>query len=135
VRLWWGTGVPTWNVLGGVFIHTFTFAALLSIGALASMSGQGGVALPVMAPIAAFTLSQFLMNREQLLYDYITSELGRRCLDWVYYILPKCTEIQNAAAAFVRSSTIPSSWPLWTTGLFTMAALITTMWVLERKSF
>ena len=36
-------------------------------------------------------------NRELILYDYVTSEFGRRILDWVYYILPKNVELQNAA--------------------------------------
>jgi len=135
LRLWWVTGISTVSVVGGAAIHTFGFAAVISVAALTSLAGQGGVALPVMAPVAAFILSQVLVNREQTLYDYVTSEFMRRVLDWIYYVLPKCAELQNAAATFVNSSTLPSSWPIWTTGVFAAATLTLSMWLLERKSF
>ena len=67
--------------------------------------------------------------------QYVTSELERRALDWVYYIFPKCWELTSAAAAFIQSSAISTSWPLWTTGLFTLATLTLTLCLLERKSF
>lgn len=133
--LWWKTGVPVTGIFGAALINTFVFASLLSSAALASMASEGGVSLAIAAPISAWIISQLLLNREAMLYDYITSELGRRALDWMYYILPKCAELQTAAATFVRASTLPTSWPLWTTGLFTVAMLLATVRVLERKSF
>lgn len=135
LRLWWFTGVSTFSVVGGALIHAFSFGALLAVAALTSLLGQGGVALPVMTPIAGFLLSQFLVNREQVLWDYVTSEFMRRVLDWVYYVVPKSAELQTAAATFVNSSALPSSWPVWTTGVFAGAALTLAMWLLERKSF
>ena len=80
-------------------------------------------------------LSQLLMNRQGLYTDYIKSEFAQRALDWLYYVLPKCWELNFAAAAFIQSSAISTSWPLWTTGLFTLATLTLTLWLLERKSF
>ncbi len=135
LRTWWQTGISPLSIFGGVAIGSFIFASLLSTSALASMAGTGGVALPMMAPIAGFVLSQFLLDRQREVFPYITSEFWRGVIDWLYYIFPKCTELQNAASAFVQSSTLPTSWPVWTTGLFTLATMVTTLWILERKSF
>ena len=135
VKLWWVTGIAPTGLLGGAAIWAFSFASLLSVGALASMAGTGGVALPIMAPIAGFVLSQFLVDREREIYPYITTQLGRDAVDWLYYIFPKCAELQRASASYVQAATLPSSWPVWTTGLFTLFVLVTTLWILERKSF
>jgi hypothetical protein len=44
-------------------------------------------------------------------------------------------ELDAAASAFIQPATVPASWPLWTTSLFTLAALTLTFHLLERKSF
>ncbi len=136
VRLWWHTGISPLPVLGGALIVTFSFTSLLAIGAFASMVGnEGGVAFPIIAPFGGFVLSQLLVTRQQTLYEYFTSEFGRRVVDWIYYVIPKCQELQTAANEYVRSAAVPTSWPIWTSGLFTVATLLVTIWTLERKSF
>jgi hypothetical protein len=133
-RLWWITGVPTWQILIAVLIQTFSFAALLSIAALASLP-QKGVALPIMAAAAIWASSPLLAARELNYYDFVTSEAGRRILDWVYYVLPKSSELNGLSSSFIQYSAVRASWPLWTTGLFTLATLVLTLSILQRKSF
>jgi hypothetical protein len=137
LRLWWFTGVSTLNVLGSGLIQMFILAALLSAAALASMvaAGSGGIMLPIAVSVGCFVFSSILFDRRRILYEYVTSDLGREALEWAYNILPKCFELQNAAQAFVRSSTLPTSWPLWTTGLFALVMMSFALWWLERKSF
>jgi hypothetical protein len=134
LRMWWHTGIPTWQIAIGVLIQTLSFASLLAVGGLASMAGES-VAVPLIAPVGMLVLSQLLMNRQGLYTDYIKSQLAQRAFDWLYYILPKCWELNFASATFIQSSAISTSWPLWTTGLFTLATLTLTLWLLERKSF
>lgn len=135
LKLWWGTGIHPFSLLGSAVIATFSFAAMLSVGALASMTGTGGVAIPIGAPMMMFVVSQYLVERQRILWGYITSEFWRGVIDWLYYIFPKIQELQGAGAAYVQSATLPTSWPVWTTGLFTLVTLATTLWILERKSF
>jgi ABC-type transport system involved in multi-copper enzyme maturation permease subunit len=135
LHLWWRTGILQWNIIGGILIHSFTFGSLLAIGALVSMAGEAGVALPILAPVAMFISSQPLLGRDRFLYPLISSDIGRRAVDWLYYLLPKCQELQNAAAEYVRASSLPSSWPVWTTGVFILSSLGLMLWILERKSF
>src|SRR5439155_12096682 len=52
-RLWWVTGIATWQIVIAVLIQTFSFASLLSVAALASLP-QKGVALRIMASAAVW---------------------------------------------------------------------------------
>ena len=56
-------------------------------------------------------------------------------VDWAYRILPKSSELVDICASYVQGGKIVSWWPLWSTGLFTLAVLGLTLWLLERKSF
>jgi len=134
LRFWVHTGIPTWPVLISIMIQTCAFAALLAVGALVSLGGEN-VAVPIIMPVGLVMLSQYLMGRAALYEDYITSEWLRTAIDWLYYIVPKIMELQFAAASFVQTSSLASSWPLWTTGVFTLATMTLTLWLLERKSF
>ena len=135
IRLWWHTGIPTWQVGVGVLIQTVGFASLLAIGALVSLAGEG-VAGPIIAPVGVLVVTQLILSRGLLYAEgYITSRWARTAIDWLYYVLPKCWELNNTAAAFIQSQTIPSSWPLWTTSLFAVATVTLTLWLLERRSF
>jgi ABC-type transport system involved in multi-copper enzyme maturation permease subunit len=134
VRLWWITGVPTWQFVIAALIQTLGFASVLSVAALAALP-QKGVAFPILSAASVFFLSPLLLVRQETYYDYIKSEFLRRVIDWVYYILPKCREIDTAAVGFLQNSAFQTSWPIWTTGLFTLCTLVLTLWLLERKSF
>ena len=133
-RLWWRADVPTWHVAIAALVQTFSIAALLAVGALTSVVAERAVAASIIASIGMLFLSMLLRNRD-LLRDYFTSEFARQILDWLYYVVPKYAELNSLASGFIQSSTIATSWPLWTTGLFTLATLALTMWLLERKSF
>jgi ABC-type transport system involved in multi-copper enzyme maturation permease subunit len=133
-RLWWKTGVPTWQFVVAALIQTLSFASVLSVAALATLP-QKGVALPILSAVGVLSLSPLLLGREETYYEYIKSEFLRRVLDWIYYIMPKCTELDRVAVGFLQNSAVQTSWPLWTTGLFTLSTLVLTLWLLERKSF
>jgi len=133
-RLWWKTGVPTWQFVVAGLIETIGFASVLSVAALAALP-QKGVALPILSAFGVWSLSPLLMNREVIYGEYIKSEFLHQVLDWVYYIMPKCSEIDTIAIGFLQNSAVQTSWPIWTTGLFTLSCLVLTLWLLERKSF
>ena len=133
-HLWWKTGVPTWQFVVAGLIQTLGFASVLSVAALATLP-QKGVALPILSAFGVWTLSPLLVNREVIYGEYIKSEFLHRVLDWAYYIMPKCMEVDAVAVGFLQNSAIQTSWPVWTTSLFTLSTLVLTLWLLERKSF
>jgi hypothetical protein len=135
-RLWWTTGIPTWQVAVALAIQSFSFAAVFSIAALASLP-QKGVALPIVASVGLVVLSAPLAHRKEVYYDLISSKAVREMIEWGYRILPKSSELESICAAFIESAKITSAawWPLWSTGAFAIATLALTLWLLNRKSF
>ena len=134
LRLWWATGVGTWHVGTALLIQTFSFAALLAVAALATLP-QRGAALPLIASAAIWVLSPSLAMRQDTFYRIFSSHLARGAIDWAYRILPKCSELEDMCVAYIERGTITAAWPIWSTGLFTVAVLGTALWALERKSF
>lgn len=134
LRLWWSTGIGTWQLGVALLIQTFSFAALLAASALATLP-QKGVALPLIAASAIWLLTPSLAMRQQTFYRILSSHLARGIIDFAYRILPKCSELEDLCVSFVQQGTIASWWPLWSTAVFTLLVLGLTLWLLERKSF
>ncbi len=133
-RLWWTTRVPTWQIGVALLVETFSFAALLTVASLVSLS-QRGVAVAIIAPVALWILSPLLAERERTFYQLFSSHFVRGIVDWAYRILPKCTELENACVSFIQSGSIGPWWPFWSTGLFASVILGLAFWQLARKSF
>jgi hypothetical protein len=134
LRLWWSTGIGTWQLGVALLIQTFSFAALLAVAALVTLP-QKGVALPVISAAAIWVLTPSLAMRQQTFYRILSSHAARGAIDWAYRILPKCSELEDLCISFVQQGTIRSWWPVWSTGAFTLAVLALALWQLERKSF
>jgi ABC-type transport system involved in multi-copper enzyme maturation permease subunit len=134
-RLWWTTGIATWQVAAALAIQSFSFAALLSMSTLAALP-QKGVALPIVASAGLLLLSGPLFGRQESFYHLFSSHAAHEIFDWAYRILPKVVELQQVSVSLVQSSRLESWWwPFWSTGLFTLAMLSLSVWLLERKSF
>ncbi|HKV06418.1 MAG TPA: hypothetical protein VJO53_15080 [Candidatus Acidoferrales bacterium] len=133
-RLWWETGVATWQMGVAALIQTLSFAALLSVAALATLS-QNGVALPIIASAGIWVLSPALARRQETFYQIFTSHLARALVDWAYRILPKCSELEGSCASLLHGNRITSWWPFWSTAVFTLSVFGLTLWRLSRKSF
>ena len=134
IRLWWTVGVPTWRIAVAGLSETLALVSLLSIAALASLL-QRGAALPMLIAAGGWFVSSALEARKIVFYGMFTSEFSHRVFDWIYRILPKCSELHDLAIAYIRTSTITSWWPVWSTAGFVACTLLLTMWGLERKSF
>jgi len=136
VAVWlsWRTGVATWQMGTALLIQTFSFAALLSVAALATLP-QKGVALPIIASVAIWVLTPSLAMRRETYDRIFSSHLAREIVDWVYRILPKCTELENMCVSLVHGGAIGSWWPIWSTAIFTLVVIGLTLWLVERQSF
>jgi ABC-type transport system involved in multi-copper enzyme maturation permease subunit len=135
VRLWWATGIATWQVAVVLIIQCFSFAALLSVAALVTLP-QKGVSLPIVASVGLWLLSAPLADRRTIYYRLFRSHVAHELVDWVYHILPKNFELERVAVSLIQSGKLESWWwPFWSTALFTLGVLALSMWLLERKSF
>ncbi len=132
--LWWRTGVATWQIGAALLIQTFSFAALLAVAALVTLP-QKGVSLPIIASVAVWVLSPSLAMRQETFYRLFSSHVARGIVDWAYRVLPKCSELEDMCATLIRGGAISSWWPVWSTGVFTLAVIGLTLWLVERQSF
>ena len=133
VWLWMKTGVSFRPLLVAILIETLGFASLLSLAAFASIT-RTGAALPIMIAIFMDLLSPVLANRDKGLFTLISSGFWRGVITWAYRILPKPYDLVTAGTDYIQYGTHGSWYPFWTTGLFLVVVMGTTMWMLERKS-
>jgi len=133
-RLWWQTYVSTWQVIVALLLETLGFVALLAVAALATLP-QKGVALPIMASVAIWFFSSPLAHRYTTYYQFLNSYTARWLVDWIYRIFPKCSELDSLSSSFIQHGHITSWWPIWSTGIFTVAVLGLALGMLDRKSF
>lgn len=133
-RLWWKTGIATWQIGVALLIQTFSFAALLAVAALVTLP-QKGVALPIIAASGIWVLAPVLARRQETFYAIFSSHLAREIVNWAYRILPKCSELEDLCVSFMQGGTVAWWWPVWSTGVFAFAMLALTVWLLQRKSF
>ena len=133
LRLWWQTRVSSWPLAVSILLQTFTVAALLALAAFATLPRLGAV-LPILLAMVIFIVSAILAQRERLLYVFMTSSWTHFLFDWMYRILPKTSELSGMASGYIHGGGITSWWPVWSTGVFVVATLSLTAWLLRRKS-
>jgi ABC-type transport system involved in multi-copper enzyme maturation permease subunit len=137
IRLWWVTGIPTWQLGIALLIQSLSFAAVFSLCALAALP-QKGVALPIVGAVGLVILSTPLAHRQEIFFQLISSKTVHIALDWAYRILPKCSELENVGAALFQTGHLAASvwwWPVWSTAAFALGTLGLSLWILQRKSF
>jgi type VI protein secretion system component VasF len=78
-----------------------------------------------------------LMGLRAIIARYFDSRWLERALDGLYYILPKVSELGSLARLLSDSpeARVTAWMPLWSSGLFGAACLMTAGWLLHRKDF
>jgi len=133
LRLWWQTKISSWPLAVSILLQTFSFAALLALASLASLP-RIGAAPPVLLAMAVSIVSAVLAQRERGLYQVLTSRWSHWIFDWLYRILPKTSELSGMASSYIHGEKFTTWWPFWSTGVFIVATLGLTAWLLHRKS-
>jgi hypothetical protein len=131
--LWIKTGVGFKALLVAILMETLGFASLMALATWASLT-RTGAALPIMLAVFMYLFTPVLANRQQLLFPLITSAWGQGIFNWAYRILPKPSEIMGAARGYIQFGSISNWFPFWTTGIFIVAMMGITMWMLHRKN-
>lgn len=131
--LWAKTGVSMRTFLVGVAIAGFSFLAITALMALVCVL-QPQPAPAIAIAFVQITLSVVLAARNDL-FRLITWHWLQVFLNWLYYILPKNSELGSAATRYFVLGTITNWMPFWSTGLFIVAILAACYALLRRKSF
>jgi hypothetical protein len=131
--LWVKTGVGFKPLLVAILIETLGFASLMALATWASLS-RTGAALPIMLAVFMYLFTPVLANRKQMLFQLITSPGWQGVFNWAYRILPKPSEIMGSATNYIQFGAISNWFPFWTTGLFIVAMMGISIWMLHRKN-
>jgi ABC-2 type transport system permease protein len=126
-------------LLSGVVI-LFTFAVLLAFAFLIGVvTSSTGVSL--MATYAVFFFAAVLAAHERIAAA-VSTELGARIIDGLYWVLPKTAELGKAAVLLVAGNERPEMLAevnrvavYGSTALFGVAALALASWLFSRKDF
>jgi hypothetical protein len=81
-----------------------------------------------------YIFTPVLANRQQILFQLITSSGWQGVFNWAYRILPKPSEIMGAATNYIQFGTISNWFPFWTTGIFIVVMMGLSIWMLHRKN-
>jgi ABC-2 type transport system permease protein len=136
----WKTRVvhPRFLLSGAVIL--FTFAVLLAFAFLVGVvTSSTGVSL--MATYAVFFFAAVLAAHERIAAA-VSTELGARIIDGLYWVLPKTAELGKAAVLLVAGNERPEMLAevnrvavYGSTALFGVAALALASWLFSRKDF
>jgi hypothetical protein len=96
---------------------------------------QLGAALGMVLALVVWIISPYLYNRQDSFYVLFSSSFARGLIDWMYRILPKTSELDGLSTSFIQDGHLTSWWPIWSTALFTVVAVSTSLYGLRRKSF
>jgi hypothetical protein len=74
-----------------------------------------------------------LAGRDFRLFDVIKWPWAQAAITWAYRILPKQRELEEIGLKFIRMGQIDSWWPIWSSALFLVAALVASILILRRR--
>ena len=127
------TGISPAPFLVGLLYVVYSFLAVLALLALVA-AAQPNTGLLVIVGFAQLFLSRVLAQRDFQIYDSITSDWARWLIEWGYRILPKTSELHQLALNYFRFGARVDWWPVWSTAVFSVAAMALASWLLHRRN-
>lgn len=130
---WLRAGYPVLKLFGALTLVLLSYGTLLGLMALVATQLSSPV-IPIMVAFLELATSGILANR-QMLYPILPYKWMEPLFEWSYNIFPKHVELSQLTTIFLRNGEIDSWWPVWSTGMFLLAAISMSCWLFHRKSF
>jgi ABC-type transport system involved in multi-copper enzyme maturation permease subunit len=118
----------------GLLLLTLSFVGAVAFLTLVAVS-QRDTSILIVAVGIEFGLTEMLASREQTIYKLFSARWVHWSLDWMYRIMPKHSELYEAAMLYLKNQTWREWWPVWSTALFIVAALALAIAQFQRKAF
>ncbi len=132
--IWWGTRIPPWKYFLALLLIVFSYAAVLALMALASVS-QSSAAMLIILGFLQLSFSGILAEGRAQNFRPITSPWILSTLEWMYKILPKNSELRSIGSKLVVDAHPEMFFVVWSTAAFLVACLVLASVLLHRKSF
>jgi ABC-type transport system involved in multi-copper enzyme maturation permease subunit len=124
----WGAGYLV-SSLFTIFIFAVLLAVLVLVGVLWDSS-----AVAIMATFAIMFLTPILAQKNTL-EKLLSSEWSRQMLRFLYYVLPKTSDVSVMIRHVILRQPIDSWMPVWSTAIFGVVILALGLWRFQRRSF
>ncbi len=124
----WGTGFLI-SSLCTIFIFAVLLTVLVLVGVLWDSS-----AVAIMATFAIMLLTPILAQKN-LIERLLSSEWSRNVVRFLYYVLPKTSDVAVIIRHLILNQPVNSWMPVWSTALFGAVVLALGLWRFQRRSF
>jgi ABC-type transport system involved in multi-copper enzyme maturation permease subunit len=124
----WGTGFLI-SSLCTIFIFAVLLTVLVLVGVLWDSS-----AVAIMATFAIMILTPILAQKN-LIERLLSSEWSRNVVRFLYYVLPKTSDVAVIIRHLILNQPVESWMPVWSTALFGVVVLGLGLWRFQRRSF
>jgi ABC-type transport system involved in multi-copper enzyme maturation permease subunit len=118
----------------GLLLLTLSFVGGVAVLTLVAVS-QRDTSILIVALGMEFGLTEMLASREETIYKLFSARWVHWSLDWMYRIMPKHSELHDAAMLYLKNQSWHEWWPVWSTALFIVAALALAIAQFQRKAF
>ncbi len=124
-----------WNLgyLYAALVILLAFSALYSLMTLLSITSRSG-ALSLMITYLVLFFSPLLLQRDNI-YALLSSKFWGIAIDWIYYALPKTSELGGVARHVAKGVPVVSWFPVWTTALFTVVVFGLAAVIFNKKDY
>lgn len=128
------SGYWHYEFLYSIFWFTLSFAVIYSLIILIGLLSQS----TILSIIVSFFITIFcgiLANRESTIFSFLTSDVIKFIINFMYYILPKPTDINNIAMNIITGEPVKSYMPVYSSILFMLVALSISIFYFKKKDY
>ncbi|MBN8568602.1 MAG: ABC transporter permease [Ignavibacteria bacterium] len=126
-----------WNAsfLSSILMLTFSFAVIYSLVIFIGITTQSSILAILINIFLIFLICPFLASREQVLFTFITGDVGHFIINFLYYILPKPNDLQTITGNIIKGEKVVSWQPVITSALFLITFLSASIFVFKKKDY
>jgi ABC-type transport system involved in multi-copper enzyme maturation permease subunit len=114
---------------------TFSFAVIYSLVIFIGITTQSSILAILINIFLIFLICPFLASREQVLFTFITGDVGQFIINFLYYILPKPNDLQTITGNIIKGEKVVSWQPVITSALFLITFLSASIFVFKKKDY
>lgn len=125
-----------YTFLWGILVITFTFAVLYSLIVLFGVITKSSMFGMMIAYLIFLILSPLLKFFHNDMPGLISSEFWKNVINFIYYIIPKTSELMgNIINTLASGEEIVSYQPIWSSFIFLAVMMGISMYVFNKKDF
>ena len=114
---------------------TFSFAVIYSVVIFLGLTTQSTVLTIIITIFLVYVVTPLLAVREEVIFTFITNGAIKFIFNFLYYILPKPSDINTTAVSIVSGTAVKSYQPVITSFLFMVIALLSSILYFRKKDY